>query len=120
MTHGLESIAYKERWMVSPPNFSVSYSNFALFHSHFHQTGILAKFQVESFKVGKISSAFCNLLRIPSNYFYTSSFREQWRIIKIGEYPLGFGKYILFYHFTTLLLYLQSPTFGTLKHRLKS
>ena len=34
-----------------------------------------------------------DLARIPSNYFYTSSFREQWRIIKIGEYPLGFDEY---------------------------
>ena len=44
---------------------------------------------------------FSNLViffRIPSNYFYTSSFREQWRIIKIGEYPLGFGECdVLFY-----------------------
>ena len=34
-----------------------------------------------------------DLARIPSNYFYTSSFREQWRIIKIGDYPLGFDEY---------------------------
>ncbi|XP_028396434.1 cytosolic arginine sensor for mTORC1 subunit 1-like [Dendronephthya gigantea] len=34
-----------------------------------------------------------DLARIPSNYFYTSSSREQWRIIKIGEYPLGFDEY---------------------------
>lgn len=32
------------------------------------------------------------LARIPSKYVYTSSLREQWRIIKIGEYPLGFDE----------------------------
>ncbi|XP_046840082.1 cytosolic arginine sensor for mTORC1 subunit 1-like [Xenia sp. Carnegie-2017] len=33
-----------------------------------------------------------DLARFPSHYFYTSSFREQWRIIKIGEYPLGYDE----------------------------
>lgn len=32
------------------------------------------------------------LSKIPSKYVYTSLLREQWRIIKIGDHPLGFDE----------------------------